>query len=212
MLKIPREEPPRPRNRLRWVKWFLRRVPRRATVHRYRYLRPYAEQARRRHYLLSLKREAVQPALLFGMILAMQPLYGAQIPLAIFLAFRLRLNLPVFAGMQLVTNPFTAWPLYLMAYQLGRWLLLQMSVEVPQLSLGRFKGFFGDLFSGQWGENLEFLAQVFGVTSLGGFILGAVAGLLLSQGYGWLMPRRKRPGATPAAPHAAQKPDERHSA
>lgn len=105
--------------RIRLTKRLLRFVPRRALFHKYPVIGRFADVARQRAYLWSFKSTHVRPALYLGSILACQPVMGVQLPVAFLCALLLRLNVMVFGGLQFISNPFTAAPLYYGTYQLG---------------------------------------------------------------------------------------------
>ncbi len=106
--------------RFRRLKQFLRFMPRRAVFHKYPIIGRFADAARQRAYLWSLKPAHIRPAFYAGSILTMLPLMGIQIPLAFLLSLLLRANFMVLGTLQLITNPFTAAPAYYATYQLGR--------------------------------------------------------------------------------------------
>ena len=105
--------------RIRFTKRLLRFVPRRALFHKYPIVGRFAAEARKRAFLWSFKSAYVRPALYVGSILALQPVMGVQIPVAFLCAVLLRLNFMVLGGLQFISNPFTAAPLYYGTYQLG---------------------------------------------------------------------------------------------
>lgn len=109
--------------RIRRVKQMLKFMPRRAVMHRYPLVGRFAEMARRRAYLWSLKPEHMRPALYAGSILSLLPVMGAQLPLALVLAVLLRANFMVLGGLQFITNPFTAAPIYFATHQLGAYVI-----------------------------------------------------------------------------------------
>lgn len=119
---MPLNEPPPPPHhvRTRRLKRLLRYVPRRAVLHRYPLVGRFADQARRRAYLWSLKPRHVRPALYLGSILALLPAMGFQLPLALAIAMITRANLMIAGGLQLITNPLTAAPIYYSTYRMGR--------------------------------------------------------------------------------------------
>jgi uncharacterized protein (DUF2062 family) len=88
----------------------------------------FAIFARKRAYLWRFQRSFVIPSLYVGSILAFLPFYGLQIPLAFGAALIVRANLPVMIGLQLITNPLTAAPIYIFTYKVGRLLLEHLSV------------------------------------------------------------------------------------
>jgi uncharacterized protein len=109
--------------RIRRVKNLLRFMPRRARFHKYPLIGRFAAIARKRSYLWSFKTASVRPSLYAGSILAFMPLLGAQLPLSLVLAFVLRSNFMLLGGLQFITNFFTAGPIYLGTYKLGKMLI-----------------------------------------------------------------------------------------
>jgi len=105
--------------RIRRMKWLLRYMPRRARFPHYPLVGRFAEVARKRAYLWSFKPEAMRPAFYVGSILALLPVMGAQLPLGLVLAVLLRCNFMVVGGLQFITNPVTAAPIYFATHQLG---------------------------------------------------------------------------------------------
>ena len=105
--------------RLRRVKQLLRFMPRRAVMHKYPLVGRFAEIARKRAYLWSLKPENMRPAFYAGSVLSLLPVMGIQLPIALLLSLLLRANFMVLGGLQFITNPFTAAPIYYATHQLG---------------------------------------------------------------------------------------------
>ena len=101
------------------AKKLLRFVPRRAVFHRYPLIGRFADFARKRAYLWSFKSENMRPAFYAGSILSLLPVMGVQLPLALLLSLLLRANFMVTGGLQFITNPFTAAPIYYATHQLG---------------------------------------------------------------------------------------------
>ncbi|MFA6962567.1 MAG: DUF2062 domain-containing protein [Opitutaceae bacterium] len=106
--------------RIRRVKNFLRFMPRRARLHKYPLVGRFAAVARKRSYLWSFKTAHVRPALYAGSILSLLPFLGVQLPAAFVLALLLRGNFMLLGGLQFITNPVTAVPIYYGTYQLGK--------------------------------------------------------------------------------------------
>lgn len=169
--------------RIRRVKRWLRLLPRRSNIHRYPILRLFADSARRRIYLWSFRTENAAPAIYAGCILTLLPLYGIQIPLAFLLALLLRANLPILAGLQVVSNPITVLPIWYAAYQIGRNFLSVIGVEAMPLGRSEVRIMLENFISGEWGNNLDRLMTVFGVTSLGSIVMGTFFGLIASFAY-----------------------------
>ncbi len=166
--------------RIRRVKRWLRPLPRRATIHRYPVLRLFADAARKRIYLWSFRVENAVPAIYAGCILTLMPVYGIQIPLAFCLALLLRANLPILAGLQIVSNPITVLPIWFAAYQVGRHFLSVIGVDVMRLGHEEVQTMLNNFIHGQWGDNLQPVMVVFGVTNLGAIIMGTFFGLITS--------------------------------
>lgn len=169
--------------RVRRVKRWLRPLPRRANIHRYPVLNMFSEAARKRAYIWSFRVENAVPAIYAGSILAPMPLYGIQLPLAFLLALILRGNLPILAGLQLITNPLTVIPIWFSAYQIGRHFLGVLGVEAAPLTRNEVQTLLYNFTHGLWGENLDRLLTVFGVTSLGAIIMGTFFGIIGSVSY-----------------------------
>jgi uncharacterized protein (DUF2062 family) len=109
--------------RKRWLRRLLRPLPRRANIRRYPVIKWFAETAGRLPFLWSFKRSSVAPALYFGTVLAVLPLYGIQFALAFAAAILFRANVTVLFGLQLITNPLTLGPIYYVTYKIGMWLI-----------------------------------------------------------------------------------------
>lgn len=115
----PHEDPAKHHANVRRAKRFLRFMPRRAVFHRYPIVGRFAAAARRRAYLWSFKSAHVRPALYAGSVLSLLPVMGVQLPLALLLSLLLRGNFMILGGLQFITNPFTAAPIYYATHQLG---------------------------------------------------------------------------------------------
>jgi uncharacterized protein (DUF2062 family) len=111
----------------RLLKRVLRFLPRRAVLHRYPFIGRFAASLRPRAYLWSLRRPAVRRAYYAGAVLAFLPLMGIQLPLALLAAIALRCNFMILGGLQLITNPLTAGPVYYLTHELGAAVLNQLA-------------------------------------------------------------------------------------
>lgn len=107
------------RARRRRLRWLLKKLPRKANVARYPGLSRFAEAARKRPWLWSFKRPQILPAVYVGTVLSLMPTYGIQFIIAFGAALLFRANLTVMAGLQLITNPLTAAPIYLFTDWVG---------------------------------------------------------------------------------------------
>ena len=168
------------RRRIRRLKRWLRPLPRRSNLHRYPVLGWFKKNTRKRIYLWSFRPVHVTPALQFGCILTLLPIYGLQLPLAFLLALLLRGNLPIFAGLQLISNPFTVLPIWYALYQIGRQTLSIFNIETMRMGKDTIALFIENFTSWEWNENFESLITVFGITSLGALIVGTFFGVISS--------------------------------
>ncbi|MEM1221985.1 MAG: DUF2062 domain-containing protein [Verrucomicrobiota bacterium] len=168
---------------IRRLKRWLRPLPRRTNIHRYPVLSLFAERAKKRAYLWSFSVEQAIPAIYAGFILTLLPLYGLQLVLCIFLALILRANLPILAGLQIISNPITVWPIWFAAYQVGRNVLSVIGVETDQLKLTQVREMLYSFTHARWEGGLESLIVVFSVTSLGSIVMGIFFGLIGSTIY-----------------------------
>lgn len=115
----PLEDDKARHGRRRRAKQVLRFLPRRAVFHKYPLIGRFADLARRRAYLWSFRSENMRPAFYAGSILSLLPVMGVQLPLALVLSLVLRGNFMVMGGLQFITNPFTAAPVYFATHQVG---------------------------------------------------------------------------------------------
>ena len=143
------------------VRRLLRRLPHRTNIGRYPVVRWFAEAARRRPYLWSFQSGEVRRALYVGAVIAFLPLYGLQLFLAFWAAVLLRANLPVTCGLQLLTNPVTVGPAYLLAYRVG--IAIIDGLEV--------------------GEGLTPMGTRINALFLGGLLLGLACAVVLDLAY-----------------------------
>ena len=142
--------------RRRRLRKLLKPLPRRANVRRYPVLKWFARQAASRPYLWSFRRENVLPAIYMGSVVALLPLYGVQLVLAIVIAIWLRANLTVTVALQFITNPFTIAPIYLFTTWVGVQLLEAMTL----------------------GESLPRAVYLTNALMIGGVAVGIVVGLV----------------------------------
>jgi len=169
--------------RIRRVKRWLRLLPRRTNIHRYPILWRFSVGARKRTYLWSFRVEHTVPAIYAGFILALMPLYGIQIPIALCLALFLRANLPILVGLQMLSNPLTILPFWYAAYQVGSNVLRVVGIETPQLGQNDVKAIVDNFTTGEWSNNIEPLLATFSIMCLGGIVIGLFFGLISSFAY-----------------------------
>ena len=169
--------------RIRRVKRWLRPLPRRTNIHRYPILKLFAQAARKRICIWSFRVENAIPAIYGGSILTLLPIYGIQIPMALVLAILLRANLPIFIGLQIVSNPLTVLPLWLADYQVGRALLGVVGIDLDSMNRRELDRMLDQFIHGDWGNKVDSLSTVFCVTSFGAIVIGTFFGLIGSLIY-----------------------------
>jgi len=171
--------------RIRRAKWFLRFMPRRARFHRYPLIGRFADFARKRDYLWSFRTESVRPALYVGAIVALLPLLGIQIGVAFVLALIFRANVMVLVGLQFITTPFTAPPLYYGTYHVGLVAMEAVGFDTHLHVVENDEALIQELESidESLSESKRTWSQRWGTTMLalmvGGIVVGGVVGLAL---------------------------------
>lgn len=199
--------------RIRRAKWMLRFLPRKARFHRYPVIGRFADIARKRAYLWSFRTENVRPSLYAGAIVALLPIMGVQTLAAFVLAILLRSNVMLLIGLQFITNPFTAAPIYYGTYQLGHVVIeasgFGVSSEVePVDSLITLENPEPELADDKTAPRELAWTQRLGTTVnslvIGGIIAGGILGFIFDQIW--------RFGAARAAAHHAKVEErKRHS-
>lgn len=144
------------------LRWLLRWIPGKRTLARYPVLKSFGSTLKKRTYLWSFKKDRVVPAILIGSVVAFLPIYGVQLPIVMGIAMLMKINLPILAGLQFVSNPFTLIPIYLANYKVGSWILGWFG-----LSLAEANAIFFSMKS----------------TVIGGAVLGTLFGLIVYVAY-----------------------------
>ena len=144
------------------MRWLIRWIPGKRTLNRLPVFRKFGGTLKQRKYLWSFKEHRVVPAILIGSVIAFLPIYGVQLPTVMALAVLLKINLPIIAGLQFVSNPLTLVPIYFANYKVGSWLLGLVGFSSPEAS------------------NLIYSVNS---TMVGGAVLGITFGLFLYGAY-----------------------------
>ena len=161
--------------RIRLVKKLLKYVPRRGNVHKYPFLKLFAEQARQRAYLWSFRVEEAVPALYAGWILTLIPVMSVQILLACLLAFIFRANVMILVLLQFVSTPFTVPFLWWLDYIVGNFVVKAFGSDEVQLIRQTYEQAGFKNMSDLWIHGEQCL-RWFLTTSFGGIILGVIIG------------------------------------
>jgi len=163
-------------SRIRRVKKLLRYMPRKATVHKYPFIKFFANFARKRHYLWSFRSAEVVPALYAGFMLTFAPLYGVQIPVAFALALIFRANLMILVALQLISNPLTIVPIYATAYQIGHFLIDLVGATSADLAAESYSVETSFKMAKHAGRVLHYFKEMM----VGGLAMGYVCGFISS--------------------------------
>jgi len=162
--------------RIKRVKKLLRYMPRRATLHRYPFLKYFVNFARNRSYLWSFRSREVIPALYAGCIVAFMPLQGIHLPIAFAMALIFRANLMILVALQFVSNPITLFPIYWLDYVLGSKILDLLGSAVQQNIVDGYTMETGLKF----GRHGLKAARAVLATMIGGMVVGYIFGLVSS--------------------------------
>ena len=177
--------------RIRRVKKWMRRLPRRSNVHRYPVLKWFSGTARRHSYLWSFRTREMRSAIFFGMIIALMPLVGIQMLIVFFMAVWLRSNLPLIVAIQWISNPLTMGPIYYADYKIGM-AMMELFGIAPEPNPILQPDYDWSHF--QW-ANLADLLDTFPPMMLGGLAFGIFLGFFGASSYKWLAKWSKGPYA-----------------
>jgi uncharacterized protein (DUF2062 family) len=173
--------------RIKLTKKILRHMPRRASVHRYPILNKFAESARRRPYLWSFRVPEVVPAFYIGWIITLMPIPSAlQIVVAFFAAMVCRANVMILVFLQLLSNPLTFIPLWVVTQKVGTFVLWIFGVDHPKIPAAD---------GHQFAAYSEYAAHGIATIVLGAIVLGSIIGAICSYVYAYLA--RKYSKSTP---------------
>jgi len=169
--------------RKRSAKRWLRFMPRRTEFHRYPVVGRFAPLARKRAYLWTFRPSGVRRAFYFGSVLSLLPLMSVQLPVGFVLSILVRCNFMILGALQLITNPFTAIPIYGATFLLGRRVLeaAGFNLAAARLPVGWENQGFIEMF-GQL-ELGSAIGQALLCLTVGGLVSGLVLGALLDAVY-----------------------------
>lgn len=194
---------------VRRTKYFLRYMPRRSNINRYPVLKWFAQSARKRDYLWSFRTTAVTPAFYIGWILTLLPLIGFQMLVGVILSLAFRANLMIVIGLQWVSNPLTAAPIWAANYLVGNAILRTfISTPVPELDpelieeagtsgeegvIEMLKILLDSVKQGDMTQMAHGILHFFIAISLGAVVIGIVLGFVSSFSYQFLNKRSGSP-------------------
>ena len=145
-------------------------------------IRPWVDQ----HDVLSFSRTPLAKGLAFGLLCGLLPLGPIQMAATVLMCIKWRGNALVGVVTTLYSNALTIVPLYLLAFQIGRW-VIPGDYPIPDMSAltqaqGWFSGFWDWLMALGW-------PLLVGIPLLGTAL--ALLGYVLVQGL-WLLPVYRR--------------------
>jgi len=166
-------------SRIRFMKKFLRKLPRRSNLHRYPGLRLFQKAARKRDYLWSWHRAEMIRAFYMGWIIALIPMYGLQMLAAFIMSFPCRANCIVAMALQWITNPLTIGPILVFQYLLGDKLLKSFmgfkGIDNGFVEIFKHEDFWIAIRKLATGHNVAYIIEA---TLFGGFIIAIVGATL----------------------------------
>ena len=171
----------------RFVAWTRRNLPTREQMEKSRFIRPFASRVLRSE-LWRFTRRSVPRGVALGMIVGIIVPF-AQILFAALLCLSVRANVPVAALTTFVTNPFTTPLIWVLAYNVGAWILRvdAMTVVAP-VSKAMEHSQFDDMLTWLTGATL---VTAFGLVVIA-VIAAAISYLAASFGWSWWIARKRR--------------------
>jgi uncharacterized protein (DUF2062 family) len=162
-------------------KFFRKFLPSHESVRNHRHIARFGPWLQH-HNLWHLHRRSVAGGIAVGLFAGLIPGSNpVQFAAAALLAIAFRVNLPVAAVVTLYSNPFTIGPLYIVAFKLGQFVLLESGGQLPELAFSlEGKGF------GEWiPAALHWLASVGKPLVVGLPVLALLLALIGYFGIDW---------------------------
>ena len=146
------------------MRWLMRHIPTRETIHEHRLLRPFAPHLAHPS-LWRMTRRSVPRGVALGLFVAVIIPFMHTV-IAALLAIPTRANVAVAAIVTLVVNPLTIPPMYYAAYRIGRW---ELHHDAPLLNAAA-----AERFSGELSRALFWLHHASGPIAVGILTIAAV--------------------------------------
>lgn len=191
MSKLPTEnvETEKRFKRIKRLKKILRNIPRKTSMHKYPFLRRFADVARNRAYLWSFRVVDVVPSLYVGCVLTLTPIPSfLQVIIAFLLALVIRSNAMILMGLQLLSNPITFLFLWSITYKTG-------AIAVSLLGGHAMQSIISETYAaglGHIGNYGRVFVRWLATIMFGAMILGTICGFILSTIYKLMAKRAKR--------------------
>ncbi|MDR1457696.1 MAG: DUF2062 domain-containing protein [Puniceicoccales bacterium] len=164
--------------RIRFVKKFLRHMPRKSSIHRYPVLNKFAHAARKRSYLWSFRVSEVVPAFYIGWIITLTPLpYVVHIIVAFFAALMCRANVAILMFLPILSNVATFLFFWAVTYKIGAYAVRWLGTGTEMLPVITT---FDKNAILQYGK---FTVRIFATITLGAIIFGPLLGAVCSEIY-----------------------------
>lgn len=173
--------------RIKRLKKILRNIPRKTSMHKYPFLRRFADVAKKRAYLWSFRVADVVPSLYVGCVLTLTPIPSfLQVIIAFLLALVIRSNAMILMGLQLLSNPITFLFLWSITYKTGAFAVSLLGGQAMQSISETYAAGLGHI--GNYGRVfVRWLATIM----FGAMVLGTICGFILSTIYKLMAKRAK---------------------
>lgn len=133
--------------------------------------------------LFHLNRHSVSVAFFWGLFIAMLPIPG-QMAVAAFAALFFRCNLPIAVALVWITNPFTMAFFFLIAYEVGKFVLQTDTEAAANIAAVDFGGLWNLIIDNQYRAALDWLGNELG-SVWKPFLLGSIICGLALGGLGY---------------------------
>jgi uncharacterized protein (DUF2062 family) len=164
--------------RIKFVKKFLRHMPRKSSIHKYPVLNKFAHAAKKRSYLWSFRVPEVVPAFYIGWIITLMPLpYVVHVIMAFFAALICRANVAILVFLPILSNIATFLFFWAVTYKVGAYAVHWLGTGTEVLPI--ITTFDRNAIL-QYGK---FTVRIFATITLGAIILGPLLGAICSGIY-----------------------------
>ncbi|MFN6936228.1 MAG: DUF2062 domain-containing protein [Tsuneonella sp.] len=167
--------------------WIQRNMPTREQMQRSRWTRPFANRILRSE-LWRFTRRSVPRGVALGMVIGIIVPF-AQILFSALLCLPVRANVPVAALTTFITNPFTTPLLWILAYNVGSWMLrVDAATVIAPVNKAMEHSQFGDML--QWLTGAT-LVTAFGLVVIA-VLAAAISYVVTSFGWRYIVAAKRR--------------------
>ncbi len=174
--------------RIRRMKKFLRRLPRRSNIHKYPILKWFKGIARKRDYIWSWHKNEMIKAIFIGWIFALIPFYGLQMVGVFIASLIIRANCVIAMALQWITNPITIGPILVAQYLFGDYVFTKFfgfeGVDNSFVDMFNKEDFWVAMQNLATGHNVSYIIAT---TLFGGFVFAIIGAFITTFFYlSWL--------------------------